>query len=82
MVSYIFSSTKLENKRAEQDLPRSEEVGRGQGVGGQAEEVAQTMYTHKNKLKTIKKEKKKLLQFNKIFLQIARKIRVYLQKQY
>jgi hypothetical protein len=25
--------------------------------GGQAKEVARTMYTHKNKLKTIKKEK-------------------------
>jgi hypothetical protein len=37
IVSDVFSSTKLENKRAEQDLPRSEEVGRGQGVGGAGE---------------------------------------------
>jgi hypothetical protein len=46
---YVFSSTKLE-KRAEQVLPRSKGVG-GQGRGWrQVGEMAQTMYTHMNKL--------------------------------
>jgi hypothetical protein len=39
LISYVFSSTKSENKRAEQFLPRS-------SVGGK---VAQKMYTHVSK---------------------------------
>jgi hypothetical protein len=49
---YVFSSTILENKRAEQVLPESEKGwvrGEEQGV-----EVAQTMYTHMNKCKNNK----------------------------
>jgi hypothetical protein len=49
IISYVFSSTKLENKRAEQP---------GSGVGGEA---AQTMYTRVSKCKNDKikgKEKK------------------------
>jgi hypothetical protein len=49
LISYVFSSTKLENKRAEQVLP-------GSGMEG---EVAKIMYTHvskcKNDLKTVEK---------------------------
>jgi hypothetical protein len=46
IVSYVFSSTKLENKKAEQVLSGSKRGGR---VGGR--EVIQTMYTHMNKCK-------------------------------
>jgi hypothetical protein len=42
---YVFSSTKLENKRAEQVLPGD---GRGRG------QVAQIMYTRVNKCKNVK----------------------------
>jgi hypothetical protein len=49
---YIFSSTKLENNRAETVLPRGGEV---------SGEVAQIMYTHVSKCKNdkIKFKKKK-----------------------
>jgi hypothetical protein len=46
IISYVFSSTKLE-KRARQILPGNE----GDGGGGQDGEVAQTMYMHMNKCK-------------------------------
>jgi hypothetical protein len=45
IISYIYSSTKLE-KRAEQVLPGSEG---GWSEGGQGGEMAQTTYTHMNK---------------------------------
>jgi hypothetical protein len=50
IVSYVFSSTKLENKRVEQVLPGSGGLGVG-GLEGEEgwEEVAQTMYTHVSK---------------------------------
>jgi hypothetical protein len=41
LLSYVFSSTKWENKRAEQVLP-----GSGDGEGG-----TQAMYTHVSKCK-------------------------------
>jgi hypothetical protein len=55
IVSYVFSSTKLENKRVEQVLPRK-------GGDGMSGEVAQTMYTHVSKCKNdkIKERKKKM----------------------
>jgi hypothetical protein len=60
IISYDFSSTKLENNRAEQALPGCVEglrgCKRGWWTGG---EVAQTMYTHMNKCKTIKNKLKK-----------------------
>jgi hypothetical protein len=40
IIFYVFSSRKLENKRAEQVLHRQ---------GGKGEEVAQTMYSHVSK---------------------------------
>jgi hypothetical protein len=49
-----FSSTKPENKRAEQVLPRS---GR-EGWGVRGGEAAQTMYTHVSKCKNNKIFKK------------------------
>jgi hypothetical protein len=48
IITYVFSSTKLDMK-AEQVLPGSKEDGgrgRGQEAGG---EMAQTMYAHMNK---------------------------------
>jgi hypothetical protein len=48
LLSFIFFSTKRENKRAEQVLPRD----RGGGEGG--EEVAQIMYTQISKCKNNK----------------------------
>jgi hypothetical protein len=45
LISYIYSSTKLENKRLEQVLP-----GSGKGVGA----VTRTMYTHASKCKNDK----------------------------
>jgi hypothetical protein len=49
IIAYVFSSTKLE-KRAEQVLPGSEGLWRGEGGGrGQGGEMAQTMYAHVNK---------------------------------
>jgi hypothetical protein len=50
IIFYVFSSAKLENRKAEQILPR----GRGGGWGGVRFEVAQIMYTHVSKCKTIK----------------------------
>jgi hypothetical protein len=47
IISYAFSSTKLENKRAEQVLPRSRDRG------GELE-AAQTMYTYVSKCKNDK----------------------------
>jgi hypothetical protein len=49
IITYVFSSTKSENKVAEQVLPASE-VGR---------EVAQTIYTHVSKCENDKMEKKR-----------------------
>jgi hypothetical protein len=49
IISYVFSSTKSENKRVEQVLPGSR--GRGCRRSG---EVAQTMYTHVSKCKNDK----------------------------
>jgi hypothetical protein len=46
LLSYVFSSTKLE-KRAEQVLPGSE-GGRGRWWGGKRGEIGQKMYTHRN----------------------------------
>jgi hypothetical protein len=46
IISYVFSSTKSENKRVEQLMPRS-----GVGPGGA---VAQTMYAHVNKCENYK----------------------------
>jgi hypothetical protein len=54
IISYVFSSRKSENKRAEQVQPRK------RGVSGRKGEVAQTMYTHISKCKNDKiKERKK-----------------------
>jgi hypothetical protein len=47
LISYVFSSTKLENKRTQHVLPRS-------GAGQDVEYVAQIMYTHVSKCKAIK----------------------------
>jgi hypothetical protein len=49
IIAYVFTSTKLEKRRAEQDLPGTEE-GRG-GEGGRVcgGEMTQTMCTHLNK---------------------------------
>jgi chloramphenicol O-acetyltransferase len=47
LISYVFSSTKSENKRMELVLPRS-----GTRVVGS--KMAQTMYTHVSKYKNIK----------------------------
>jgi hypothetical protein len=57
----IFSSTKSENKKEEQVLPRNE-------VQGERKEVTQTMYTHVSKCKNdkIKGEKKITLTINHI----------------
>jgi hypothetical protein len=44
----------LENKRAEQVLPRSEGAAGGKVSVGQRGEMAQTMYTHMNKCKNNK----------------------------
>jgi hypothetical protein len=54
IISCVFSSTKLENKRVEQVLPR---IGRGV-------EMAQTMYTHVSKYKNdkIKNKRKRVPQ--------------------
>jgi hypothetical protein len=46
IISYVFSSRKLENKRAEQVLPRS-----GDGGGGK---VVHIMYTHVSRFKNDK----------------------------
>jgi hypothetical protein len=54
IISYVFSSTKSEKKRAEQFLPASGEMG-----VRRREEVAQTMYTHVSKCKHKIKERKK-----------------------
>jgi hypothetical protein len=57
-LSYVFSSTKLENKRAEQVLP-------GRGFGGRGE-LAQTTYTHVSKCKNDRiKARKKIQQQQK-----------------
>jgi hypothetical protein len=45
-ISYVFSSTKLEQKRAEEDLPRNE---RGKNWAESRGRMSQTMYTHRNK---------------------------------
>jgi hypothetical protein len=48
IISYVFSSTKSENKREEQVLPP--EGGGEAGVWGRQQgEMSQTMYTHMNK---------------------------------
>jgi hypothetical protein len=44
IIFYVFSSTKLENKRVEQVLPRGM-------VGGRRRGMAQIMYTHVSKWK-------------------------------
>jgi hypothetical protein len=44
LLSFVFSSTKLENRRAEQVLP-------GGWGGGWKREVVQIMYTHVSKCK-------------------------------
>jgi hypothetical protein len=51
LVSYVFSSTKLENKRAKQVLPGSDEgirreVGVGNGVAGMGREGPNNVYTY------------------------------------
>jgi hypothetical protein len=58
-LSYLlfFSSTKSENKRAEQVLPR----GMGTGVG----KVAKTVYTHVGKYKNNKRREKMEIEGNK-----------------
>jgi hypothetical protein len=43
IISYVFSSTRMENKRMEQE-----------GAGGLWGEVTQTMYTHVSKCKSDK----------------------------
>jgi hypothetical protein len=49
IISYVFSSTKLE-KGAKQVLPGSEGNGvEGEEVGGRGGEMAQTMHAHMNK---------------------------------
>jgi hypothetical protein len=53
IISYIFSSTKSENKREKQVQLRS--MGKG---GRERREVAQTMHTHVSKCKNDKKETK------------------------
>jgi hypothetical protein len=50
IISYVFSSTKSENKRVEQILPRSRDGGVGREERRRGE-VAQTMYTHVSKCK-------------------------------
>jgi hypothetical protein len=50
IISYVFSSTKSENKRTEQVLPGSRGMGRV--------EVAQTMYTYVSKCKNNKNKNK------------------------
>jgi hypothetical protein len=52
VISYVFSSTKSENKREEQVLPKSREAGGEQW--GWSGEVAQTIYTHVSKCKNDK----------------------------
>jgi hypothetical protein len=56
ITSYVFSSAKLENKRAEHVLPGSKGGKEGEGSrGGQRLKVIQTMYTHMNKFINNKK---------------------------
>jgi hypothetical protein len=58
IMSYVYSSTKLENKRVEQVLPRSRVWGRGWKEGGGG---PQTMYTHVSICKNDKiKERKEM----------------------
>jgi hypothetical protein len=51
IIAYIFYSTKLENKRVEQVLPRSRQRE-------ESKEVAQTMYTYVSKCKNNKRKRK------------------------
>jgi hypothetical protein len=58
ILTYVFSSTKSENKRSEQVLTRSGRRGGGECVKG---EVALTMYSHVSKHKNHKKKNKQHL---------------------